>query len=358
VYDPMQAGKPFEVRGNWNRWSRYDLMNGVVVPADGAELQEYDPWEAFRANVGKYRTVEQPYTALLELHRHLKNTESENVRFSRRSRGPQNDADHLILEWCNRHGLLGLLPVLSNSIRLPATISSDEHGEPTLEKCHYFRDGGVWLERRFLREPLDAQAIEAEARQLTDERPKPGLTWFEWTSHTYEERALDHVRPFFSATPFSSLGKVRERIQPPCPHFPGFWECYTEPVWEFAYWCEMFALAVDHMSKWEAGGTNVERTLEVVDSYWALDGLAQSVAPRFSFNPERNTLDEERVSAGLLGSYALMFLWDRVERRRALRCQNCHAYFVSDEARARYCTPRCRNTAQSRRYRSKKDASK
>jgi hypothetical protein len=121
----------------------------------------------------------------------------------------------------------------------------------------------------------------------------------------------------------------------------------------------MFALSVGYMSQWEGGTTNGEdATAAVQQSYRALSALAQAAVPSFRFNPERNRVDEERVSAGLLASYALMFLWDRVDGRRALRCQNCDSHFISDEPRARYCSPRCRNTAQSRRYRSKKEASK
>ena len=84
--------------------------------------------------------------------------------------------------------------------------------------------------------------------------------------------------------------------------------------------------------------------------------LAESGAPRFELYPTRTVvLDEARVPASLLASYALMFLWDVVEGRRALRCKNCDHYFVSDEHHAAYCSKRCRNTEQSRRYRAKKE---
>jgi hypothetical protein len=66
-------------------------------------------------------------------------------------------------------------------------------------------------------------------------------------------------------------------------------------------------------------------------------------------------LEQVTISPGLLSSYALMFLLDQVENRRALRCEVCVRYFVSDERRALYCSPRCRHTAQSRRYRLKRD---
>src|ERR1039457_6692528 len=101
--DPVQRMKSFEVDGQWVRWSRYDLLNGIIVPAKNAKLEQYDPWREFRSNAGKYRTVEQPYVALLELHRNLKQAESREIRPTIKSHsrgeslfGPKNEADDLI----------------------------------------------------------------------------------------------------------------------------------------------------------------------------------------------------------------------------------------------------------------------
>ena len=359
----MQSAKAFEIRGLWFSWSHYDLLNGVIVPGEGAKLLEYDPWHRFRANAGKYRTVEQPYTPLLELHRHLKELEASNVRpwqpsnrhfIGEPERGPKNDADRLILDWCNQHGLLGLVPVLANSIRPVANIEPGRDDfSRVVKKRHHFRDGGIWHSWLTTVEPSGTtpDAAEQAARRYLDEDPKPGATWYKWLTHMYEEKPLQHIRDFFLPSPF---GLYREELEFdfPCPNTRQFWESYGEPVWAFVEWCEIFASAVDYLSGW-SGGKIDDQSRAVLQSHCALSGLAQTTAPSFRFNPERNTVDEERVSPGLLASYALMFLWDRVEGRRALRCQNCSSYFISNEHRARYCSPRCRNTAQSRRYRSK-----
>ena len=71
-------------------------------------------------------------------------------------------------------------------------------------------------------------------------------------------------------------------------------------------------------------------------------------------NVPLDDLDDTRTSAGLLASYALMFLWDRKAGRRCLQCAHCNHYFVSNARQARYCTPRCRNTTHSQRHRAKK----
>src|SRR5258708_1795123 len=76
----MHLDKSFEVRGRWQRWNRYDLVNGVIMPAPGSPgPEEYDPWGGFRANAGRYRTVEQPYLPLLDLHRNLQQAKSNGI---------------------------------------------------------------------------------------------------------------------------------------------------------------------------------------------------------------------------------------------------------------------------------------
>jgi hypothetical protein len=346
----MHLDKSFDVNGTWQRWKRYDLVNGVIVPAPGSPRpKKYDPWDQFRANAGKYRTVAQPYLPLLELNRNLQKAKSEGIRpsdpgyhprhLAQPIVGPKTDADRLILDWCNAHGLLGLVSVLSDSIRLSQTFS-------------HFRRGGQWFTRS---ESVDAGVTQRRVetgRRSSQPRvrnnAKQSVTWLNWMFQDYEEKNIDHLELYFRP--------VWKEGQPPLsvprPNSQEFWNQYGEPIREFAYWCEVFGLSVDYMSQWEPTKAEDESAkYAVMQSHWLLTGLAQSAETSFRFRPERNQLDEARVSAGLLGSYALMFLWDRADGRRALRCQNCDRYFISDEQRALYCSPKCRNTAQSRRYR-------
>jgi hypothetical protein len=195
---------------------------------------------------------------------------------------------------------------------------------------------------------------DAAAHREVSRRPKSGVTLLNRGSHVYEQEPLDAIREFF---PYLSRKNRGAPFYPPCPNQGAFWAEYGEPILKFTLWCRLFTRAVEHLSQW-AGNPAADdlewETVAVDRSFRTLSGLAQSAAPSFSFNRARNTLDEPRESAGLLGSYALMFLWDRMEGRRALRCKACGRYFVSNEHRARYCCVGCRNTAQSRRSRAKK----
>jgi hypothetical protein len=327
----MQPATSFDVTGKWFRWSRYELLNGVVVPAEGASHHEYDPWEEFRKNEGRYRTVEQPYIALMSLYRELKLTAASKTRRSQPTvavgealLGPRNDKD-AILQWCNRYGLLGLLPVLSNRIRYPLPDDGLHHEEAQ------FRVGGHW------------DAMGTVWHPSLGQRPKlapHGFTWLDPSFGTFDEKPLNELRAFF--LPNMRVKPENETFVPPLimaesqPSM-SFRRSYGEPVAEIFNWCVRVAECMETLSKWKRGGTVVSPgDWDVKNAVRTLNGLAQGVAPSFRFDQKKKSLEEPRISPGLLASYALMFLWDQIEGRRVLSCRNCDAYFVSNEIRAAY----------------------
>lgn len=329
--DAVPKSKADEIVGDWVRWTKYEIFNGAIVPAQGSEIQRYDPWKEFRENAGKYRTVEQPYTSLLELHRNLEEAHVRGIKPScyypgddRPSPpgaiiGPRTEADDLILAWCNQHGLLGLVSVLCNSIR---PVPSGE-GPATI----YYREGGIWRQK----EPEPTP-------------PKAGFTWLEPGARFYRERPLADIEPFFRRA------DKEKPLSPPLPNTVPFFRCYGEPLEEFVHWCWIFGSCVTYMSQTVRKADDALADFEAFDM---LSGLAESAGPAFLFDKAKKSVSEVRLSAGLFASYALMFLWDQMEGRRALRCENCDSYFISDDRRARYCSPRCRNTVQKRRSRAK-----
>ena len=53
--------------GPWRRFNRYEVREGYVRPAEGAELAMYDPWEDYLRGWAKQRNPVPPYRSLLEL---------------------------------------------------------------------------------------------------------------------------------------------------------------------------------------------------------------------------------------------------------------------------------------------------
>ena len=341
----MQASKSFDLEGRWFRWSRYQIDGHIIVPSEGAHLEEYDPWAKFRDNEGKYRTAkDQPYVSLLELHRHLEEPKDD-------------DEERLILEWCQGNGLLGILPVLSTSINCPETV---EDGLPA--KTHHFRQGAQWQTATGMILPDGSPSRDSYLRRYESLPKGSSVTWLDTNSWATRQEDFGHLGPFFR--------KAMKSIQytPPCPNTPNFWPVYTEPNWEFKRMVREFAGAVNEVSSFQPESLpfnpRPKHNSVLLDAFgpWRahrhLNGIAQNVGTRYTFNTLRNTVDEGRVSAGLLASYAQMFLWDFIAGRRAVQCENCCSYFVSDEKRARYCDVACRNTASSRRYRAQKASDK
>lgn len=361
--DPMQSSQSSAIRGKWVRWSKYELLEGAVFPARYSQLEEYDPWQEFNANIGKYRTVQQPYITLLELHRRLEATRQtfKTTMHDRHAHPvvlpsqvllpsnfkivvlrdaahselllppldfviePESDAARLVLEWSRRNGLLGLVPIISTCIRIG-------------ENQAYVRRGSEWHTWDW--------GVEAPTRP-----DQQDLHWYQWLTGGAETILPAQIADYFLPALFGASS-----ADLPCPQSELFWQSYGEPIRNIVRWCEAFALSVDALSGL-APGSGLLSSQVADDGFLVLSQLAKSCAPSFTFDSARCTINEERVSAGLLASYALMFLWDRVAGRRAMRCHNCGRYFVSDEHRARYCSPTCRNTAQSRRYRDRKQTS-
>jgi hypothetical protein len=333
----MHSDNSLNIRGNWKRWTQYEIVDGCVAAAEGAELVSYDPWEGYRANAGKYRTVQQPYCSLLQMTRRLRQYIDSDYRSSRQW---SSELVTEILRWSGQHGLLGLLPVLSTRVQVSDTL-------------RHYRKGGEWFTKVIessdrgdlvFSQPL-VDAGDVDERTTKGLHDGGAITWLNWISQDYEREPLSCKKAFFS---IDHLGQ----FEPFRPGTSQFWKTYREPVPDFIDWCIVFANIADTLSR---ETKLAEEPTFLKASAVVLSQLADSCsAPSLQLYPERRLLlDEERRPAGLLASYALMLLWDLVEGRRVLSCTNCCRYFVSDEHRAAYCSPRCRNTAQSRRYRAK-----
>lgn len=345
--------------GDWVRFSEYELVSGAIAPTADAELRRYNPWETFRANVGKYRTVVQPYVSLLELRRSLKDMEIRGVRPTpeptRRTiedgpiLSPPTEADRLVLDWCRDYGLLGLFPVRANRVQLLGKIG--DGGDPTrkvVTSTQYFRSGGRW-DTQTSQTGHSAATPEQALTDATDmaAQTEPSVAWLNLVTHAYDDRPLAWF------TLFWPRHRTDRDFIPPQPQTPDFWPAYGEPMWDFHTHCYQFAQAVHNLGRWPGERVPEPEQQTVNRSHAVLTALAETVSASFQHDPIRSVIREDRVSTGLLASYALMFLQDHKQGRRCLQCLTCDRYFVSNDRRSRYCSPSCRMRFQSRRHRLK-----
>ena len=289
--------------------------------------------------------MNQPYLSLLELYRQLADLGQSGVhptRLWQTTEGPRanppNAADRLILDFCNEHGLLGLLPVLATSIYLDAV---DDGTTAAGQQTQYVRDDRRWSVQRESPSDWFLTPEGTTARVRKDGGAKGSVAWFNFRTRAHDKLPLDELRDYFQ-----TLEDVGDHFIPPLPLTDAFWSSYGEPVWEIRRYCEFFGKSVDYLKQWNEERSPDQQEGTVRRASMFLKDLAHNVP--------LDDLEDTRTSAGLLASYALMFLWDRTAGRRCLQCAHCNHYFVSDARRARYCTPRCRNTTHSQRHRAKK----
>jgi hypothetical protein len=327
--DPVHPS--FDVKGEWWRFERYTILDGAIVPTPGAHLLEYDPWKPYRANVFGYRTVDRPYTPLLELWRYLDrsvDSDGESPDLAREIAAPsawQGKPEDAVLAWCQENGLLGIVPVIETSITLPPVQLAEDPTAPWVQK-KYERVGGRW---RSEDEPVTPLLAKFSSREVVFDRLQAGSSFFP------------------TGVEFIPRPSTRE-----------FFRVYREPVEEFISFAAMFGLCVDRVCGLDERADHLPQRFTQSVAHGVLDRWSQGCASSFRINEKTGRSQAVSLSAGLLASYALMFLWDHAEGRRALRCKNCCRYFISNDPRATYCSPKCRNTAQVRRHRHNRDTRK
>lgn len=332
--------RPFEVAtGKWWRFSEYEIFEGRFVrPAHGAKLELYEPWEDYRT--ARARKQPTPYESALELSAHL--------RFSRadRKKGQESGAEYVLvpeseaklLGWCAEHGLLG---VLLQQTRLVALAPTKEKSKQELGRTTYHRTSTGWLadhatpEEDWLRPHVVLQPWRGS------EGPEPILT-IEGLSHTWSR--------FFPDVPENQ----KETYDYPHPTSPEFWEVYAEPVDLFVDALRSLRAAI---SKFRGDELKKGITEDTWRFHLALDPLNQLVGSTHPvLEPQGSSVRQKWYSPSLLSMFAMMALLDLDGGGRILRCVVCDKLFFSDAWQAKYCSSRCRNTAQKRAHRKKKGA--
>ena len=87
------------VQGDWWRFDRYEIKDGVIRPAASARLEWYDPWLAYR-QVEYQKGAAPPYEDLLKLAAKLQSTLPGQPHLLTKA------SERAVIEWLLRHGQL------------------------------------------------------------------------------------------------------------------------------------------------------------------------------------------------------------------------------------------------------------
>ncbi len=129
-----------------------------------------------------------------------------------------------------------------------------------------------------------------------------------------------------------------------------FWQVYAEPVQEFLGAAWVLRNALEWLGQWKANASDAKLARQGMNLINSLVACVSVIALPSPEGPIR----QRWVSPSLLGSLAMMALQDLTELRRVLPCANCRRLFVTESYQRKFCSDRCRNTAQKQRWRAKK----
>ena len=304
----------------WWRFNRYEIRDGFIVPSPNARLEKYEPWKSYGPVQGKGSVV-RPYGSLIELAKHFE---------GRLVRDLTTEEESLILSWCNANGLLGLLLNQVEEVLQPSEKPALWH--------HYYRTSRGWTRSELFRVHRDDPPVRgALVRQLGTfiwHREPLSTTWELFFPNVHEADRESYIYP----APLS-----RE-----------FWESYAEPVGFFLGAAIKLSRAVTDLARIRL----TARTSDTDKIAWdqgdkTLQALTYAATPLLSPTRSRAGYSFGWACHSLIATLAMMASLD-LAQARVLSCRRCGQVFVSQAKQARYCSVRCRNTEQMKRYRKAK----
>ncbi len=136
--------KPLELNpGKWWRFSAYRVVDGCVVPAPGARLQEYNP----RLDHGvKVKKPSRPYVELCEVLRQLGLADTQYAEDLPSCFPLQDQGQDALLCWCSTYGLLGILLHQVSVVHL-APVWRRVKRDAVIDFPSYARMGDQWVKQ-------------------------------------------------------------------------------------------------------------------------------------------------------------------------------------------------------------------
>lgn len=394
--------------GKWWRFSDYEIVDGSIRPAPGAELQEYSPWLDYEGSRTRGGGAVLPYQALLTLLQELDfrpTATAQPVQLKELfSYSPTQQAGEKIVSWCRRYGLLGLLTQECSEIVLPIGLRADcgSHRGPFVEAevKIYSRTPYGWVTQvATVREAEGEDALTLINRLvglgfLTSDHPTQPMTFtgritdWEARESTIDLKAMREYGPpgFREATyqesgagrwigygelysSFRSMSFKEFRDYPlPLPLSREFWLGYTEPVFAIVHaaaWLRQALLKIKTMEEGtptaqdgeepKAAGEH-DREEMAWEGAGMLANLTGTVSPVLAYDDTRQHFRLGWIFPSLLSSLAMMITQDLAEDHTLHICEVCGAPFISSAYQALYCSSRCRFRMQKRRQRREKES--
>jgi len=347
--------------GGWCRFSRYELREAGGVPspdkikigttyhgahfcivrAPGAKLVYYDPWQAWeQAHPLSPSARKTPYQELLHLLRELRYEMRDGLgSFASGDTGlspPLTETSvKLLLEWCSKWGLLGMLLHRARQ----ATLAP--HGQALAAlvgvqlpvQYQYRRVNGGWERVKIISGSLKPEVLIADS-------PNRG-----YSSDLNLEPLSSTWSTFFPAV----AAEDAETSAYPMPLSREFWRAYGEPVSEFvcgalALQQSLEAIAIEKPARGKSNRVMLQR------GEYSLEALEQDISFCTTLKSP-NGIATRLIGTTLLGSFTAMALRDLEGGGRIHKCLCGEVFVSSGQPNAEYCSSRCRWRFKKQRQR-------
>ena len=347
----------------WFRFDQYEVRDGYIRPAPGANLERYDPWQEYFQGWEREKRPVQPYLSLDEL---LKRLDFDRSRYPL-PLTPESEVE--VATWCAKHGLLGLLPHTVQGVVLaprwePSLLtqesspSEEEWLYPTVES--YYRTTTRWRTRINNLPPRENLPDSSQSgyqkgdlvsdSYLSDYGVRPGVFLRDLSRSEWRFEPLD--RTWAKFFPDVAL-EERATYRYPRPLSEPFWRSYAEPLADFYDAAKALggalSLLEESKSTEESGET---RFLKIDGGLEILYSLLEPVRPALA-RAEDGSFLQYWESTSLLGSFAMMAYAD-LTQRRVRRCEACGSLFNSEAHQTRFCSDKCRHRVQKRKQREER----
>ena len=334
---------------DWWRFRAYEVRDGYILPAPGADLQKYSPRDYYRGAENS-KHPQPPYLQLFEVLRRLglgtaRYGESLPKFFPLDAAGQQ-----ALLSWCSMYGLLGILLHQVHVVHL-APVWNCVRPDAVIDFPRYTRLADQWsggAEARWSQMPNDPSTKKGDPLPEQHWPPgwRPNVVLRELRTATVikQEPLTETWACFFPSVPTEHV----ETHPYPRPLTPEFWKIYAEPITDFIWAALFLKFAIEGLS--ERSETNWFLQWEARS---ALNTLIAPVTRQIVAAPNRQ-LQERWICPSLLASLAEMALQDLRRGVSLLRCLQCGKPFLTDAYQTLYCSERCRWRRQKQTQRKSK----
>lgn len=358
--------------GKWWRFDAYEIRDGYIRPAEGAALRTDEPLANFQVTRAERKEArgpetKPPYVSLINA--------IEKVEYGDNGLLVPS-AEQSLLEWCQAHGLLGLLThevqQASFAPRWQPNMPSRHGAAPGLAR-QIAAAGGVFPKRSqgpslyrtesvYQRTPYGSfrfGVIQDAKRRSPDADPVPAgqlLSEREWPRNTpsvvlyklaTREWACESVQSSWGRFFPCVADDEKATFEYPEPYTEEYWRMYGEPLHEF------LGAARDFRDAFLVLG-DVAETPEGAKQLGTTSALNSFVAPCGpTLLRTVDGLEQRMISPSLLGTLAVMAQQDLVAERRIFRCGNekCRMLVVGHTYQSRFCSDQCRSAQNKREAR-------